>query len=117
MPYADLEIRILNREPAGYPVELTLDSEQQFERGYLDPAFLPWIPSADPRADGERLFAWFCAHEKVKNAWVEVRGQHPQRRLRLRISACRIAAAGLFDDKLSYDSRRVSIRCWQTCED
>jgi len=33
--YADLEIRILKREDAGYPVEITLDSGQEFPRGFL----------------------------------------------------------------------------------
>lgn len=83
--YANLEIRILKREADGYPIELTLNGEQQFERGYLDPTFLPWIATADPAADGERLFIWLLANEQVKRGWATICGQHPQRRIRLRI--------------------------------
>jgi hypothetical protein len=35
--YADLEIRILERQAQGYPVEITLNNEQEFPRGSLDP--------------------------------------------------------------------------------
>jgi hypothetical protein len=36
--YADLEIRLLERQEGGYPVEMTLDREQEFPRGVLSPA-------------------------------------------------------------------------------
>jgi hypothetical protein len=85
--YADLEIRILGRQTQGYPVELTLNYEQEFPRGYLDPDWLPWVPSAAPSEDGERLFAWLFADERIRSAWAETRGQQPQRRIRLRIDA------------------------------
>ena len=48
--YSDLEIRILDRQDGGYPVELTLDKERQFDRGFLDPTFLPWLDSALTRS-------------------------------------------------------------------
>ncbi len=83
--YADLEIRILDHQAEGYPVELTLNNEQEFPRGYLDPAFLPWIPSSSPENDGVRIFDWLFADAKLKTAWAEVRGLQPLRRLRLRI--------------------------------
>jgi len=51
--YADLEIRILEKRDEGYPVDITLNSEQHW-RGYLMPDFLPWEPSASPAEDGER---------------------------------------------------------------
>ena len=86
-PYADLEIRILNQTGAGYPLELTLNDEQEFSGGQLDPGFLPWVPTANPAADGQRLFDWLLGHAKMKAAWAEVRGQFAQRRLRLRIDA------------------------------
>ncbi len=85
--YADLEIRILEQQEEGYPVEMTLNSEQQFPRGTLDPDFLPWVPAGTTAEDGERLFNWLLADEALKMAWVEVRGQRPQRRIRLRIDA------------------------------
>ncbi|MEZ4674001.1 MAG: hypothetical protein R2932_07120 [Caldilineaceae bacterium] len=85
--HADLELRILNQTPAGYPVELTVNHEQEYAGGHLDPGFLPWIPTADPTADGQRLFAWLFADAKLKAAWAEVRGRAGQRRMRLRIDA------------------------------
>ncbi|MGD8584558.1 MAG: CHAT domain-containing protein, partial [Chloroflexota bacterium] len=85
--YADLEIRILEKQQEGYPVEMTLNSEQQFPRGYLDPGLLPWVSSGKPAEDGERLFDWLVADEALKMAWAEVRGQRPRRRIRLRIDA------------------------------
>lgn len=84
-PYADLEIRILGRQDEGYPVEITVNNEQEFPRGHLDLDFLPWVPTAVPAEDGERLFQWLFAHDALKTAWAEVRGQYPQRRIRLRI--------------------------------
>jgi len=87
--YADLEIRILAREAQGYPVEMTLNHEQEFPRGSLDPKSLPlpWVATASAEADGERLFRWLLADVPLKIAWAEVRGQYPQRRVRLRIDA------------------------------
>jgi hypothetical protein len=85
--YADLEIRILELHPQGYPVELTLNFEQEFPRGFLDPTGLPWKAGLNPARDGERLFNWLFEDERLKNAWSEVRGQSPQRRVRLRLDA------------------------------
>ena len=83
--YADLEIRILERRPEGYPVEITLNNEREFPRGYLSPDMLPWVAGSSPADDGQRLFEWLFSDDQLKNAWTEVRGQHPQRRLRLRL--------------------------------
>ena len=83
--YADLEIRILEREPKGYPAEITLKGEQYSPRGYLVPGLLPWVPTADPEADGERLFRSLLAGDTLAAAWAQVRGAHASRRLRLRI--------------------------------
>ena len=85
--YSDLEIRILDRQDRGYPVELTLNKERQFARGFLDPTFLPWVDSADPEADGERLFAWLFADEPLKLAWAKASGVDTECRVRLRIDA------------------------------
>ena len=85
--YADLEIRIRRKQDEGYPVEMRLNNEQEFEPAYLDPEFLPWVPSASPGEDGQRLFEWFFADDRLKTAWAEVRGINPQRRVRLRIDA------------------------------
>ena len=85
--YADLEIRIMEKQAEGYPVELTLNSERELGRGFLDPDLAPWTPSASPAEDGERLFAALVADEALKVAWAEVRGERPLCRLRLRIDA------------------------------
>ena len=87
LQYADLEIRILPLEDEGYPVELTLDGQRQYARGYADPGFLPWTPSLAPEQDGRQLFEWLFADPALRSAWDEVRGAHPQRRIRLRIDA------------------------------
>jgi formylglycine-generating enzyme required for sulfatase activity len=85
--YADLEIRILSRQDEGYPVEITVNNAQEFPRGYLNPDCLPWVLTADPAQDGERLFQWLFADDALKTAWAEVRSRYPQRRVRLRIDA------------------------------
>ncbi|MEE9146812.1 MAG: CHAT domain-containing protein, partial [Candidatus Tectomicrobia bacterium] len=85
--FANLEIRILDKQDRGYPVELTLSSAREFPRGYLDPEFLPWLPGVDPGQDGQRLFNWLFADDRLKTAWAEARGRYPQRRIRLRIDA------------------------------
>ena len=87
--YADLEIRILARQAQGYPVEITLNHEQEFPRGYLDPESLPlpWVGTAAAEADGERLFQWLLSDVRLKTAWAELRGRCPRRRIRLRIDA------------------------------
>jgi hypothetical protein len=85
--FADLEIRILGAQDEGYPVELTLNSEQEFGRGILRADFLPWVPSDSPAADGQRLFEVLFADEKLRSAWENIRGQQPERRLRIRIGA------------------------------
>ncbi len=84
-PYADLEIRILERQDAGYPVEITLNGDQHFPRGFLAADLLPWISTGAPRADGERLFTALIADAALREAWANARGQHPQRRVGLRL--------------------------------
>ena len=84
--YTDFEIRVQNRDAnGGYPVELTLDGEQTLGRGILSPSVVPWVPSADSAADGERLFMLLFADDRLKKGWALARGRNPQRRVRLRI--------------------------------
>jgi formylglycine-generating enzyme required for sulfatase activity len=85
--YTNLEIRILEKKDQGYPVELTLDGSQQFRGGYLKPDLLPWVSSASPEDDGERLFNHLFGDGRLRQQWTEIRGRHPQRRVRLRIDA------------------------------
>jgi len=84
---SDLELRISARGERGYPVELTLNLEQEFPRGFLDPAEQPQIEPGDPLGLGEELFQWLVSDSAVRDAWAAVRGQHPRRRIRLRIDA------------------------------
>jgi Uncharacterized protein conserved in bacteria len=85
--YADLEIRILERQERGYPVEITFHGDQEFPRGFLDPAAQPQIDRAQPRESGVRMFDWLFASSGLQTAWAQVRGQHPLRRIRLRIDS------------------------------
>ncbi len=78
-PYADLEIRILERQEAGYPVEITLNADWQYPRGFLNAEL--------PIGDSDTLFAWLFTDATLREAWEHARGQHPQRRIRLRIDA------------------------------
>lgn len=85
--YANVEIRILKQNINGYPIELTVDGTQQYIGGYLNPNDLPWVPSANSTKDGEYLFDWLMADDRLKRQWAEIRGQNAYRRIRLRIDA------------------------------
>ena len=84
-PFVDLEIRIQQTQAEGYPIEITLAGQQEFPRGFFASDLLPWFPSGDLVADGQRLFSALLADVKVREAWAQARGQAPQRRIRLRI--------------------------------
>jgi hypothetical protein len=83
--FVDLEIRVFQRREEGYPVEITLGGQQEFSRGYLSADILPWVPSTDPVADGQRLFDALFADSVLRSGWAEARGRTTQRRVRLRI--------------------------------
>ncbi|MEZ4682436.1 MAG: CHAT domain-containing protein [Caldilineaceae bacterium] len=83
--FTDLEIRIFKCEDQGYPVELTLNREQEYKRGYLAADILSWVPTGDAIRDGEDLFRRLFSHEQLKLAWVAARNSHAWRRVRLRI--------------------------------
>ena len=90
MAYADVEIRIFKRENGRHPAEITVNSEREFPRGYLDAGKQPATPTNAGYADdkyGEALFRWLFADKALSDAWAEIRGAHPQRRVRLRIDA------------------------------
>ncbi|MEM7030825.1 MAG: CHAT domain-containing protein [Chloroflexota bacterium] len=84
--FTDLEIRILKKETAGYPVEMTLNHEQQFERGYLTPRPKDesWQTILDPVVSGQELLDWFLTDGTLKENWGRVRARRPHR-IRLRI--------------------------------
>ena len=85
--YADLEIRILEKQERGYPVEITFHGDQEFPRGFLDPAAQPPVDRARPRESGVQMFQWLFASSELQAAWAQARGRHPLRRIRLRIDA------------------------------
>lgn len=80
---ADLEIRIFPRQAEGYPVEITLDGQQKFPRGFIADDILAWDVSDHSAADGQRLFDTVFADPKLRSAWEQARGQTPRRRIRL----------------------------------
>ncbi len=85
--FVDLEIRVLQEREAGYPVEITLDMQQEFPRGYLPADILPWQATGDFIEDGKKLFAALFSDANLREAWAEARGQAQQRRIRLRIDS------------------------------
>jgi hypothetical protein len=85
LDYKDLEIRIFKKGTNGYPVEITFGGNLEFPEGILSPE-LPLLSAGGPSSDeGETLFRWLLADDKLKTAWASARGQHPNRRIRLRI--------------------------------
>ena len=85
--FADLEIRVLDKQERGYPVEITFNGDQEFPRGFLDPAVQPLIERSKPQETGEKLFQWLFAESSLQTAWAQARGQRPLRRIRFRIDA------------------------------
>lgn len=83
--FVDLEIRIFPRREQGYPVEMTLEGQQEFPRGYLTADAAHWTPSGDPVADGQQLLNLLLEDAALRQAWGEAQGQAERRRLRLRI--------------------------------
>ncbi len=79
----DLELRIFPRQTEGYPVEITLDRHQVFPRGYLAADIADWVSTGDLYADGQALCDRLLTDQKLRDAWIEARGQAPQRRIRL----------------------------------
>lgn len=84
---ATVEIRIFASNDDGYPIELTVNHEQEFGRGYLSADALPWVSSGSAEVDGQKLFEWLLADPLTSHAWAEIRGRYPQRRLLLRLDA------------------------------
>ena len=85
--FADLEIRIFPRREQGYPVEITLDGQQEFPRGYLAADAMRWRSSGDATTDGQHLFELLLQDEVLRQAWGEAQGRSARRRVRLRIDA------------------------------
>jgi hypothetical protein len=92
--FADVELRFFEAEQgadgtARYPVELRLNGEQEYPRGYLRPpeGLLPWVPGPDSKADGERLYECLFTDGELSKAWADIMARCPRRRIRLRIDA------------------------------
>ncbi len=86
---ADLEIRIRKEERDGeavYPVELSVDHDQRFEPGALDPALAAGLGSTKRAAKrGDELFRGLFMEPALLAAWQRLATSHPERRLRLTI--------------------------------
>jgi hypothetical protein len=85
LTFADLEIRILRKDSAGYPVEITFNGELEFPRGILSPELPVMSAGAASSDDGEKLFRWLFADDGLRIAWANARGLQPRRRIRMRI--------------------------------
>ena len=84
--FTDLQIRIFGRQNNGYPVELTLDRQVEFPRGYLDPGYPPKLKtSIEQNEIGASFFDWMFADEEIRTAWDKSVGRNPKRRVRLYI--------------------------------
>src|SRR6266545_6733337 len=84
--YTDVKIRILDRQGDVYPVELTLDGEREFPRGGLPAHVLDLLaPETRESEAGGRLFDLLFADPGLRDAWAEIRGMSPLRRVQLRI--------------------------------
>ncbi len=85
--FGDLEIRIFPRREPGYPVEITLEGQQEFPRGYLPVEAATWCSTGDPVTDGQQLFDLLLHDDALRQAWSEAQGRSARRRVRLRIDA------------------------------
>ncbi len=106
--FDDLEIRIFARQAQGYPVEITLGGQQEFPRGYLVEDIVNWASSGDPVQDGRQLFDALFADSALRDAWVYVCGQAPQRRIRLRVDVAAAELHGLPWELLHAESGMLS---------
>ena len=80
--YVDLEIHILGQQANGYPVDITLNGQQEF-RGYLSAGILPWVSTGDRAADGRELFDALFDDRKLRDAWGQAKGMAIPRHIRL----------------------------------
>jgi hypothetical protein len=87
-----VEIRLLDRTEAGYPVEMTLTNTQQVFRGRLGANVLPWGATGDARTDGQRLFTSLFTSADLIKGWGVAQGRSKQMRLRLRIDPLELHA-------------------------
>jgi hypothetical protein len=85
-----LEIRLLDRTEAGYPIEMTLTNTQQVFSGYLAADVLPWTATGNAQSDGQKLFNALFANSELVRGWGVV--QDKSKRLRLRIDAVKLNA-------------------------
>ena len=87
--FIDLKIRIFPNDAsvAGYPVEITLGGQREFQRGRVSADILPWVSSGVPAEDGQRLFDTLLADQVLRDAWAASRESSSRRRIRLRIDA------------------------------
>lgn len=88
--FPTLEVRILPRQAAGYPVRLVWNDPNQadlkiFKPGYLAAEVVPWRETGDLAADGSRLFQELTHDWDTSYAWATAKGASAQRRICLNI--------------------------------
>ncbi len=81
--FVDVEIHILPRFEAGYPIQITVAPDRVFVGDYLDPNLIPWASSGDPDRDGQRLYDALFAGDTVKEAWAIASATDQPLRVRL----------------------------------
>jgi len=82
--FADLEIRLMKEEKQGYPIEITLNKQEEWPRHYISPDILEWQASSNVEESGQQLFE-LLINPEIQPVWAKVAGRYPQRRIRLRI--------------------------------
>ena len=94
--FVDLKIRIFPNDAnvAGYPAEITLGGQREFQRGRVSADILPWVSSGVPAEDGQRLFDTLLADQVLRKGrmaaerddyvFVRARGKEKQQALKWR---------------------------------
>ncbi len=99
LDFADLEIRLFEKTDSHYPIELSLNHAQQFE-GKAGSELPEWLDGESAATFGEKLFQWLLADTKIRDGWNRLRGQFPQRRVRLRIDEDALELQGIAWEQL-----------------
>ena len=80
--FTDLEIHILGPQAKGYPVDITLNGQQQF-RGYLPTDVVSKVSGTNRAVAGSRLFDALFADGELREAWGRTKDRVGVRRIRL----------------------------------
>ena len=80
--YVDVEIRILPQQPDGYPIDITLNGQQQ-SRGYLSTDAVSGVSGSSRTVAGGKLFDALFAGGELREAWGRAKGKDIPRHMRL----------------------------------